>query len=69
MPFVYTIQRSGNEEATNDRRLSSATIWEALIKTGPGKPDVDVNFLVSEIEVADFKGSLDFDAVCRLRLI
>ncbi|WP_233858146.1 type II toxin-antitoxin system VapC family toxin [Paraburkholderia sp. HD33-4] len=34
--------------------VSSASIWEASIKAGLGKLDVDVNLLVSEIEASGF---------------
>jgi PIN domain nuclease of toxin-antitoxin system len=34
--------------------ISSASIWEASIKSGLGKLDVDVNLLVSEIEASGF---------------
>ena len=34
--------------------VSSASIWEASIKSGIGKLDVDINMLVSEIEKNDF---------------
>ena len=34
--------------------VSSASIWEATIKSGIGKLDVDINMLVSEIEKNDF---------------
>ncbi|MEX3897675.1 type II toxin-antitoxin system VapC family toxin [Paraburkholderia sp. JPY432] len=34
--------------------VSSASIWEASIKAGLGKLEVDVNLLVSEIEASGF---------------
>ena len=34
--------------------VSSASIWEASIKVGIGKLDVDINALVSEIANSDF---------------
>lgn len=34
--------------------ISSASIWEASIKAGLGKLEVDVNLLVSEIEASGF---------------
>ena len=34
--------------------VSAASIWEAAIKAGLGKLDVDVNLLVSEIEPSGF---------------
>ena len=38
----------------DDVFVSSASIWEASIKAGLGKLDVDVNLLVSEIEASGF---------------
>ena len=38
----------------DDVFVSSASIWEASIKAGLGKLDVDVNLLVSEIEGSGF---------------
>ncbi|WP_432262611.1 type II toxin-antitoxin system VapC family toxin [Cupriavidus sp. TMH.W2] len=38
----------------DDVYVSSASIWEASIKAGLGKLDVDVNLLVSEIEASGF---------------
>jgi PIN domain nuclease of toxin-antitoxin system len=38
----------------NDVFVSSASIWEASIKAGLGKLDVDVDLLVSEIEASGF---------------
>ena len=38
----------------DDVFVSSASIWEASIKAGLGKLDVDVNQLVSEIEASGF---------------
>jgi PIN domain nuclease of toxin-antitoxin system len=38
----------------DDVFISSASIWEASIKAGLGKLDVDVNLLVSEIEASGF---------------
>jgi len=35
--------------------VSSASIWEASIKAGLGKLDVDVNLLVTEIDASGFK--------------
>lgn len=35
--------------------VSSASIWEASIKAGMGKLDVDVNALVAEIENSGFR--------------
>lgn len=35
--------------------VSSASIWEASIKVGMGKLDVDVNALVAEIENSGFR--------------
>ena len=39
----------------DDVFISSASIWEASIKAGLGKLDVDMNLLVSEIEASGFK--------------
>lgn len=41
--------------AADDVFVSSASIWEASIKAGLGKLDVDMNLLVSEIEASGFK--------------
>lgn len=38
----------------DDVFVSSASIWEASIKAGLGKLDVDVDLLVSEIEASGF---------------
>ncbi|SIT41088.1 PilT protein domain protein [Paraburkholderia ribeironis] len=38
----------------DDVFVSSASIWEASIKAGLGKLDVDVNLLVSEIAASGF---------------
>jgi PIN domain nuclease of toxin-antitoxin system len=38
----------------DDVFVSSASIWEASIKAGLGKLDVDVNLLVAEIEKSGF---------------
>jgi len=38
----------------DDVFVSSASIWEASIKAGLGKLDVDVNLLVSEIKASGF---------------
>jgi PIN domain nuclease of toxin-antitoxin system len=38
----------------DDVFVSAASIWEAAIKAGVGKLDVDVNLLVSEIESSGF---------------
>ncbi|WP_158902301.1 type II toxin-antitoxin system VapC family toxin [Burkholderia sp. L27(2015)] len=38
----------------DDVFVSSASIWEASVKAGLGKLDVDVNLLVSEIEASGF---------------
>ncbi|WP_316154825.1 type II toxin-antitoxin system VapC family toxin [Cupriavidus sp. BIC8F] len=38
----------------DDVFVSGASIWEASIKAGLGKLDVDVNLLVSEIEASGF---------------
>ncbi|MFM0008425.1 type II toxin-antitoxin system VapC family toxin [Paraburkholderia dipogonis] len=38
----------------DDVFISSASIWEASIKAGLGKLDVDVKLLVSEIEASGF---------------
>lgn len=38
----------------DDVFVSAASIWEAAIKTGLGKLDVDVRLLVSEIESSGF---------------
>lgn len=38
----------------DDVYISSASIWEAAIKTGLGKLDVDVNLLVNEINASGF---------------
>lgn len=35
--------------------VSSASIWEAAIKVGLGKLDVDVDLLVTEIEASGFR--------------
>jgi PIN domain nuclease of toxin-antitoxin system len=40
--------------AATEVYVSSASIWEASIKTGIGKLDVDVNDLVAEIEKSHF---------------
>ena len=39
----------------DDVFISSASIWEASIKAGLGKLDVDVNQLVSEIEGSGYR--------------
>lgn len=35
--------------------VSSASIWEATIKSGIGKLEVDIDDLVSEIEISNFR--------------
>ena len=41
--------------AATEVHVSSASIWEASIKIGIGKLDIDVNDLVAEIENSDFR--------------
>jgi PIN domain nuclease of toxin-antitoxin system len=41
--------------SASDAYVSSASIWEATIKVGLGKLDVDLNALVSEIENSGFR--------------
>ena len=41
--------------AASEVYVSSASIWEATIKAGIGKLEVDVNQLVSEIENSGFQ--------------
>jgi PIN domain nuclease of toxin-antitoxin system len=41
--------------SASDAYVSSASIWEATIKVGLGKLDVDLDALVSEIEHSGFR--------------
>ena len=61
---IYIWAVMGNRKLTKAARkiildaddvfVSAASIWEAAIKAGVGKLDVDVNLLVSEIESSGF---------------
>jgi PIN domain nuclease of toxin-antitoxin system len=52
-PMLSTEARTFIADAT-DVYISSASIWEASIKTGIGKLDVDVEALVAEIARSGF---------------
>lgn len=53
-PHLSTAARARIMSAT-DVYVSSASIWEASIKAGIGKLDVDIDQLVAEIENSGFR--------------